>query len=131
MAPAHPSVLISLRHRRAGYGEVRDRLESMVRGCGYRTRFTDDSREALAWTRQEPFTASFLDSEMEHVAGQMIWRVVRSIVGRRLVLMTWERRNDVWFEALQSGVGAVLPLPPEESSVRAALTAVGAEPPGR
>ena len=103
---------------------MRDRLERWVRGCGYETRFTDDAEEAIAWSHQETFAASFLDSEMGAREGRPVWRVVRPLVGRRLVLMARGCDKDLWFEALRSGVATVLPLPPEEPMVRAALTAV-------
>jgi hypothetical protein len=115
----HPAVLIGLRER-----EFRDRLEGWVRRLGYDARTTADGSETLAWVREGSFVASFLDSGLGAPEGETVWRVVRPIVGRRLVLMAWERSNDLWFEALRSGVGTVLPLPPEEPMVRAALAAV-------
>ena len=119
-----PSVLISLSE---GLGDevaaVRDRLEDVVRGRGDAPRFTTDARETVAWVRDERFAVSFVDSEMEVHAGGQIWRVLRPLVGRRMVLMTRERRRDVWFEALQHGVAAVLPLPPRTRAVTAALEA--------
>jgi len=118
------SVLISLSE---GLGDeistVRDRLEDVVRGRGYAPRFTTDAHETVAWIRDERFAVSFVDSEMEVHAGGRIWRVLRPLVGRRMVLMTRERRQDVWFEALQHGIAAVLPLPPRTQAVTAALEA--------
>lgn len=116
---ADPAVLIALRA-----GDVRDRLVLWVRGHGFDTDVTEDGGEAVARVRGRRFAASFLDSGMATADGGTVWRVVHQIVGRRLVLMARERRNDLWFEALGAGVGTVLPLPPEEAMVRAALEAV-------
>ena len=115
----NPSVLIGLRA-----GEVRDRLVGWVRRQGFETDVVDDVRQTMALLRIRPFEASFLEDGWVAPDGGTVWRVVHQIVGRRLVLMVWERRNVLWFEALRAGVGAVLPLPPEEASVRAALEAV-------
>ncbi len=134
------TVLVSLRSRpREGAG-LRDELDGMIRRCGYRPHFTRGGRETLDSVRRDSFVASFLDSgywgqgsdDTELVDGEAVWRVVRRIVGRRLVLMTRAPRNDFWFDALRAGVGTVLPLPPQEPTVRAALQAVaGAGPANR
>ena len=115
----HPAVLIGLEEH-----ALRDRLAGWVRRLGYDARATADGRETLAWVRTGAFVASFLDAGLGAPEGDAVWRVVRPIVGHRLVLMARERNNDLWFEALRSGVGTVLPLPPEECMVRAALAAV-------
>ncbi len=112
----------------------------MIRRCGFRPYFTRGGRETLDSVRREPFAASFLDSAFwdadsegdELVEGEALWREVRRIAGRRLVLMTRAPRSDFWFDALRAGVGTVLPLPPQEPTVRAALRAVaGFEPTNR
>ena len=128
MVPA-PSVLISLSGRSPeDVAAVRGRLEGVVRGRGYEPRFTTDAGEAVAWAQDQRFEVSFVDADMEVHAGGRIWRLLRPVIGPRMVLMTRGRRQDVWFEALQHGVAAVLPLPPRTRTVRAALeAAVGPE----
>jgi len=123
----HPSVLIGLCDR-----EVRgERVAEWVRHLGYEAAVTDDGTETLAWVRQRVFAAHLLDSRLVADTGEEVWRTVRPIVGRRLVLMAREPRTTLWFEALRAGVGAVLSLPPREEAVRAALAAAtGAPPPG-
>jgi CheY-like chemotaxis protein len=115
---ATPHVLIGLRA-----GDWSDRLSVWVRGLGYAVEVAADGASALARVRTRPYAASLLESGLEATESGTVWRVVHQIVGRRLVLMAWERRNDLWFEALRAGVGAMLPLPPEEPMVRAALAA--------
>lgn len=122
VTPTQP-VLISLRPRVAEVGSVRSRLEDWVHDYGFETRFTTDAQEALAWAREEPFAANLLDAGLEMVRGEPVWRALQPVVGRRMVLMTRPGRTDLWFEALRYGVAAVLPWPPEASSVRAALRA--------
>ena len=119
----HPSVLLSL-----GDQVLRDTLDDWVRGCGYRTRLSADAEETMSWLREDTFSASFLDSEMEAPAGEAVWRLVRPGPTRRVVLMARERNPDLWFEALRYGVATVLPLPPAEEMVRAALAAVSLPP---
>lgn len=122
MAPTQP-VLISLHSRVAEQGSVRARLEEWVGEYGFEPRFTTDPQETLAWSQEEPFAANLLDAELEMLPGQSIWRVLQPRVGRRMVLMTGVGRTDLWFEALRCGIAAVLALPPEASSVHAALRA--------
>jgi hypothetical protein len=119
----NPSVLIAMVQ-----DDLRGRLAGWVRSLGYEPRATGDGRETVAWARSESFVASFLDSGLGEAEGETVWRVVRPIVGRRLVLVARERTNDLWFEALRWDVGTVLPMPPEESMVRAALAAVAPRP---
>ncbi|MHC5010421.1 MAG: ANTAR domain-containing protein [Planctomycetota bacterium] len=114
----HPSVLISLPESRH-----RDRLERWVAGMGYLPSVTADSSETVAWVRERRFVASLLDSGLASRSGERVWRVVRPVLGRRLVLVAETPSRTLWFEALRSGVGAVLPLPARESMVRAALAA--------
>jgi CheY-like chemotaxis protein len=118
MLPA-PAVLVGT--------EVQDlgqRIACWVRALGYQVWVTRDGVEAVHQLTHGPFAASFLDDQFGGARGETIWRVVRPILGRRLILMARERSNELWFEALRSGVGTVLPLPPEEPMVRAALSAV-------
>jgi DNA-binding NtrC family response regulator len=117
----HPAVLLGLRPRER---ELRAQLEGWVQRLGYQTRFTADADEAIAWMGDEAIRASFLDCDMERAEGQAIWRTLRPTAARRVVLMAPERRRDLWFEALRSGMATVLPLPPREPMVRAALLAV-------
>jgi DNA-binding NtrC family response regulator len=112
----HPSVLLGLRDR-----HLRDRLDGWMSDWGFRTRFTDDADEVIDWLGQEFHAVSFIDSEMERPAGEAVWRTVRPAAARRVVLMARDRRRDLMFEALRFGVATVLPLPPEEAMVRAAL----------
>jgi CheY-like chemotaxis protein len=113
-----PPVLISLLA-----SDVRDRIQGWVESLGFETAVTADGVETVAWVSRLPFTATLLHSGIAGAEGGEVWRVVRPIAGRRLVLMVEEARRDLWFEALSDGVGAVLPLPPEEAMVRAALAA--------
>lgn len=112
---------------------MRGSLEGWVERCGYRPRCTADAREALDWLGEErdTFAASFLDAEMGRDEGELTWRIVRPRVRRRIVLVVRERRRDLWFEALRAGVATVLPFPPEEPMVRAALEAVTGQAPGK
>jgi DNA-binding response OmpR family regulator len=120
-----PSVLVGLRP-----GSVRDELVGWIRSLGYDTAVAQDGRETVAWVRGRPIVASFLESGWGAEEGRTVWRVVRPIVGRRLVLMAWERPYDLWIEALRAGVGAFLPLPAEPATVKAALRAVTRAFPG-
>lgn len=122
----HPSVLLGLRDSDLG-----DRLGGWVRDRGFRTCFTDDAREAIDRLRNESFTASFLDSEMGCPEGQAVWRLLQPVLARRVVLMARDRRRELLFEALGFGVATVLPLPPVEAMVSAALSAVSGPPSGR
>ncbi len=124
MTPS-PSVLLSLRDR-----ALREEIDGWMRGYGYETCLTADAEETITWLRQERFSASFLDSGMERADGGAVWRLVRPGTARRVVLMARERNQDLWFEALRHGVATVLPLPPVEEMVRAALSAVSGSLPG-
>src|SRR5687767_6945735 len=111
--------------------DLGERIAGWVRALGYEVWVTRDGVEAVRTLHRGafqngPFAASFLDEQFGGAGGESIWRVVRPILGRRLILMARERSNELWFEALRSGVGTVRPLPPEEPMVRAALAAVTA-----
>lgn len=103
-------------------------MEGWVRRCGYRTRFTDDAHEAISWLGREDFAATFVDSDMGRAEGEALWRRIRPIApgpygSCRVVLMARESGRNLWFEALRSGVATVLPFPPHEAMVQAALRA--------
>ena len=117
----NPSVLIGL--GTTPEEDVRERLIGWVRHLGYEPAVADDGPTALAWAQERPFAASLLDCGVVADGGIQVWRSVHPVLGRRLVLMVREARRDVWFEALRRGVGAVLPLPPRERMVKAALHA--------
>ena len=104
--------------------DLGSQISIWVRELGYEACLTPDGEEAVAWARRGPFAASFLDNQLGGAGGETVWRVVRPILGRRLVLMARERLNELWFEALQVGVRTVLPLPPARPMVEAALAAV-------
>lgn len=106
--------------------EVSSEIAGWVRSWGYEVEVASDGAQAVAALHRGRFAASFLDHQLGAVEGQTIWRMVRPIVGRRLILMARERSNELWFEALRSGVGTVLPLPPARQMVQAALAAVTA-----
>ena len=127
----HPSVLISLRRDPVQDLDIRTRIASYVRRLGFAPTLADDGREALAWVRERPFAATFVECGVEGEGGVEAWRAIQPHQGRRLVLMIREPDQGLWFEALGRGVGAVLPLPPAERMVRAALRAAtgwGEEP---
>lgn len=126
----HPAVLVGLRAdagpARAGsagpgWGET---LEGWMRRLGFHPRITTDAREARAWLVQEEFAVSFVDSDLGRDEGEAVWRTLRPMAARRTVLLARDRGRGLWFEALRSGVATVLPLPPEEAMVRAALEVV-------
>ena len=96
-------------------------MESWVRGLGYVTCVTGEGREAVAWAAGRPRSISFVDRDLERVDGEEVWRVVRRVVGHRLVLMAERRTKELWFEALAAGIGSLLPLPTEREVVVAAL----------
>ena len=102
----------------------RDVMADWVRGQGFETFVTDTGREAVAWARSRPETLSILDQDLERLDGVEVWRVVRPIVHHRLVLMAQQRTRDLWFSALEEGVGSVLPLPTEREVVLTALRLV-------
>ena len=54
----------------------------------------------------------------------VVWRRIRPIAQRRVVLMARESGRNLWFEALRTGVATVLPFPPREAMVQAALRVV-------
>lgn len=120
----HPAVLLGLRARERRQSDLRAQLEGWVQRLGYETRFTADADEAISWMGDEAIAASFFEHDWARAEGQVVWRTLRPTTARRVVLMAPERRRDLWFEALRSGVATVLPLPPRESMVRAALLAV-------
>ncbi len=101
-------------------------LAGWIRRSGFEVEVSADGACAVRALQRSPFAASFLDAGFELRAGEPVWRVVRPILGRRLILMARQRHNELWFEALQAGVGSVLPLPAAEPMVRAALAAVSA-----
>jgi DNA-binding response OmpR family regulator len=125
MEPNLP-VLLGLRA-----SDVRDRLRGWIERLGYETHVTEDGVETLAWFSRRPFAASLLGWGIAASAGEPVWRVVRPIAGRRLVLLIEQERKDLWFEALSGGVGAVLPLPPVQATVEAALAAATGRVGGR
>lgn len=108
--------------------EVGAEIAGWVRAWGYEVEVTCDGMRAVAALHRGRYAASFLDHQLEAAQGQTIWRVVRPVVGRRLILMAHERSNELWFEALRAGVGTVLPLPPAQHMVQAALAAVTEAP---
>jgi hypothetical protein len=117
----NPAVLIGTADAETG-----DRISGWVARLGYEARIAAGSTATMALVRGSEFSASFLDSGMgSGEADGVVWRRANPILGRRLVLMARNPR-EVWFEALGAGVGAVLPLPPQERMVLAALAAVGA-----
>jgi len=116
----HPAIMLGLR---ADDRELRDPLEGWVRRLGFVTRFTADVGEAREWLGREEFAATLLDSHLGLAEGEAVWRTIRPRFARRTVLIARERGRGLWFEALRSGVATVLPLPPRESMVRAAVAA--------
>ena len=116
----HPAIMLGLR---ADDRDLRDPLEDWVRRLGFQTWFTADVREALDWLRCEDFAASIVDSDLGLAQGEALWRTIRPRLARRTVLIAREGGRALWFEALHSGVATVLPVPPRESMVRAAVAA--------
>lgn len=123
----NPAVLISLREEPAFGAELERQLVDWVRHLGFEPQVAPGAREAVAWVRERHFAASLFDSRAE-TGGVAAWRTVHAVLGRRLVLMVHEPHRELWFEALREGVGAVLPLPPRERMVRAALSAAIGDP---
>lgn len=119
----HPTVLISLRREPALGADLERQLVDWVRALGFEAEVVPDGREAVVRVRRRPFAASLFDGGAAGGDGGALWRSIHAVLGRRLVLMTREPTRDLWFEALGEGVGAVLPLPPREAMVRAALQA--------
>ncbi len=129
----NPAVLISLRQELRLGDELERRLVDQVHHLGFSPEVAPDGCVAVTWVRERPFAASLFDWRTEGGGGTAAWRAIHRVLGRRLVLMAREPRRDLWFEALSEGVGAVLPLPPREPMVRAALSAAtgkGWRPPG-
>jgi len=121
VTPARP-VLIGL-----VASPFRDAMDLWVRDQGFETFVTDAGSAAVAWARSRPEAVSFLDRDLERLDGVEVWRVVRPIVSHRLVLMARQRTRDLWFSALDEGVGSVLPLPAERDVVLTALRLVGGQ----
>jgi DNA-binding NtrC family response regulator len=124
----NPAVLLGLRDSGSEDRTLRVQLEDWVRRCGYRTRFTDDAHEAISWLAQEDFAATVVDSDVGRAEGEALWRRIRPSVrgpqgSCRVVLMAREAGRNLWFEALRSGIVTVLPFPPKEAMVQAALLA--------
>jgi DNA-binding NtrC family response regulator len=119
----NPAILLGLRAADSEDRSLRDQLEGWVRGCGYRTRFTADAHEAISWLDQEDFAATFVDSDLGRDEGQALWRMIRPVAARRVVLLARSGGRNLWFEALRTGVATVLPLPPREAMVQAAVRA--------
>jgi hypothetical protein len=122
----HPSVLLGLQA-----GALRDHLEGSIRRLGYMPSVASDGAEALALLRVRTFAASLVDSDLPlggrgagAEQGDEVWRLAWPLTGRRLVLLVRRPGKALWYEALNRGVGAVLPLPPAEGMVEAALSAV-------
>lgn len=132
----HPSVLIGYRPRGTAEEALRARIVAWVRDLGFDTALAEDGLETRSRVHRHVFAATLLDSAMLEGGvtteiGTQVWRSVHPVLGRRLVLMVREVPRGLWFEALRDGVGAVLPLPPREGMVRAALrAATGGFPPG-
>jgi DNA-binding response OmpR family regulator len=117
----NPAVLVAGLRTDAESGGA---LEGWVRSLGFETRFTTNAYEARSWLGQEDYAASFVDCDLGLGEGEAVWRTLRPAVARRTVLLARDRRRDLWFEALRSGVATVLPLPLHESMVLAAIEAV-------
>ena len=125
----HPAVLLGLRVSGSEDRSLRAQMEGWVRRCGYRPRFTDDAHEAISWLDQEDFAATVVDSDMGRAEGEALWRRIPPVTrgpqrgSCRVVLMARDQGRNLWFEALRSGVVTVLPYPPAEAMVQAALRA--------
>ncbi len=120
----HPAVLVGLRAET----QLEDELGGWMQRLGFETRFTTDAREVRSWLRQDDYAASFVDADLGRDEGEPVWRTLRPTVARRTVLLAQDRRRDLWFEALRTGVATVLTLPLHETTVRAALEAVVGRP---
>lgn len=116
-----PAVLIALRE-----SPFRREMAGWVVESGFDPFVTDRGREALDWVARSPRGITFLDRGLERVDGEEVWRVVRPIVGRRLVLMAETRTKELWFSTLSEGLGSLLPLPAERDAVLTALRLVSA-----
>lgn len=120
----NPAVLVGLR----ADTELEGELAGWVRGLGFDTRFTTDAHEVRSWLGQTDYAASFVDCDLGLAEGEAVWRTLRPAEARRTVLLTRDRRRDLWFEALRTGVATVLTLPLHETTVRAALQTVVGRP---
>ena len=111
MAPV-PAVLVAVGPDVQSDRQVRGDLEDWVWGVGFRPRFAVDADQAVTWLREaaDAFAASLLDIRLG-AQGAPTWQQVGPWVGRRLILLLREQRRTVWFEALRSGAGAVVPHP--------------------
>lgn len=123
MLPAQP-VLVGTQVVDLGF-----RIATWVEGLGYEVQVSSDGVAVVEALRRGSYAASFLDDQLGGAGGESIWRMVRPVLGRRLILMARALSNELWFEALRSGVGSVLPLPPEPSMVRAAMQCVAVRAP--
>ena len=117
------AVLIGLSDRDARGPALRERLAGWVEQLGYEPAVVQDGRISISRVLERRCAATLLESGLVAESGEKVWRRVRPILGRRLVLMAREPRSDMFFEALQTGVGALLRLPARESMVRAAICA--------
>ena len=106
-------------------GPFRGEMERWLSDAGYTTRVTDVARVAVEWARGGA-NVWFVETDLGPVDGEQVWRVVRRTCGgQRLVLMAPNRTKELWFEALEAGVGSLLPLPTGRESVLAALRSAG------
>ena len=103
----------------------REEMAGWVSAGGYDPFVTDRSREALDWVRATPRAVAFCDRDLARLDGEEVWRLVRPIVGHRLVLMAEQRTKELWFSTLAEGVGSLLPRPAERDAVLTALRLVG------
>lgn len=122
MVPS-PTVLLTLRSDAPEDRSLAERLSAWVDAFGFRACVTADPGEARSRLEHERFAALFLDSGLSAPEGQPLWRMMRISPAWRVVLMARHPRRDVWFEALQRGVVAVLPWPPQQGCVQAGLAA--------
>lgn len=119
----NPAVLVGLRAE-DGLEAAASDLEGWVRRLGFEARFSTSAHEVRSWLDQADFAATFVHSDLGVTEGQAVWRTLRPATARRTVLLTEERRRELWFEALRAGMATVLTLPLVETTVRAALEAV-------
>ena len=120
----NPAVLVGLR----ATDDLEGDLEGWVQRLGFETRVSTSAREVRAWLGQGDYAASFVDSDLGLAEGEAVWRTLRPPVARRTVLLTRDRRRDLWFEALRAGMATVLTLPLHETTVHAAIEAVVGRP---
>jgi DNA-binding NtrC family response regulator len=104
----------------------RSEMEGWLTDAGYATRVTDVAQVAVEWAQGVSTAVWFVETDLGPVGGEQVWRVVRRTCGgHRLVLMAARRTKDLWFEALEAGVGSLLPLPTGRDAVLAALRSAG------